>query len=72
MIVPIAGTLGITTDALRKINYSKMSAYIRAGEHGKAEQTRDRYLKEIRESGEFTEEELKSVEKEFTDEIYIL
>lgn len=57
---------------LRKLNYSKMSAYVRAGEKAKAEETRVKYLQEIREKGVFSEEELKSVEKEFNEGIYIL
>ena len=58
--------------ALRKLNFSKMSAYVRAGENEKAIETRDKYLKEIREKGIFTGDELKSVEKEFNEGIYIL
>ena len=57
---------------LRKLNFSKMSAYVRAGEKEKAEETRDKYLKEIRENKIFSEVELKSVEKEFNEGIYIL
>ena len=57
---------------LRKLNFSKMSAYVRAGENEKAKETRDDYLKMIREKGMFTEEELRSVEKEFNEGIYIL
>ncbi|MBR4819854.1 MAG: helix-turn-helix transcriptional regulator [Clostridiales bacterium] len=57
---------------LRKLNFSKMSAYVRAGENEKAIETRDKYLKEIREKGIFTGDELKSVEKEFNEGIYIL
>ena len=57
---------------LRKLNFSKMSAYVRAGEKDKAEETRDKYLKEIREKKVFPEEELRSVEKEFNEGIYIL
>jgi transcriptional regulator with XRE-family HTH domain len=58
--------------ALRKLNYSKMSAYVRAGENEKAAAVRDNYLKEIREKGIYTGDELKDVEKEFTEGIYIL
>ena len=65
-----------TTDmkkwALRKLNFSKISAYVRAGENEKAEETRAKYLKDIRENGVFTGDELKDVEKEFTEGIYIL
>ena len=57
---------------LRKLNFSKMSAYVRAGENDKAKEVRDKYLKEIRENKIFSEEELKSVEKEFNEGIYIL
>ena len=57
---------------LRKLNFSKMSAYVRAGEKEKAEETRDKYLKEIGENKIFSEVELKSVEKEFNEGIYIL
>ena len=58
--------------AMRKLNYSKMSAYVRAGENDKASAVRDNYLKDIRESGIYTGDELKDVEKEFTEGIYIL
>ena len=57
---------------LRKLNFSKMSAYVRAGENEKAKETRDKYLKEVRESGIFSEDVLKSVEKEFNEGIYVL
>lgn len=57
---------------LRKLNFSKMSAYVRAGENEKAKETRDKYLREIRGNKDFSEEELKSVEKEFNEGIYIL
>ena len=57
---------------LRKLNFSKMSAYVRAGENDKAKEVRDKYLSRIREEGIFTEDELKSVEKEFMEGIYIL
>ncbi len=76
VIKTYASMYGYSTEnykwVLRKLNYSKMSAYVRAGEKGKAEETRDKYLKEIREKGVFSEEELKSVEKEFNEGIYIL
>ncbi|MCR4945747.1 MAG: helix-turn-helix domain-containing protein [Lachnospiraceae bacterium] len=58
--------------ALRKLNFSKMSAYVRAGDNAKAEETRENYLKQIKEEGLFADEELKSVIKEFTEGIYIL
>ncbi len=58
--------------ALRKLNYSKMSAYVRAGENDKAESVRENYLYEIRKNGVYTGDELKDVEKEFTEGIYIL
>ena len=58
--------------ALRKLNFSKISAYVRAGQKEKAEETRDKYLKYIRENKVFEGEELKKVEKEFTEGIYIL
>ena len=58
--------------ALRKLNFSKMSAYVRAGQKVKAEETRDKYLKDIRENNVFEGEELKAVEKEFTEGIYVL
>ena len=57
---------------LRKLNFSKMSAYVRAGQNKKAEEVRDKYLNEIREKGVYSEEELKSVEQEFNEGIYIL
>ena len=57
---------------LRKLNFSKMSAYVRAGENDKAKEARDKYLKDIREKGVYSEEELKSVEQEFNEGIYIL
>lgn len=64
------------TDALRwvlkKFNFSKMSAYWKAGEQEKAKEVCEAYLKEIRETGVWSAEELGSVEKEFREKIYIL
>ena len=57
---------------LRKLNYSKISAYVRAGENEKAEETRAKYLKFVKENDIYTQEELVSVEKEFTEGIYVL
>lgn len=49
-----------------------MSAYLRAGDNEKAKEICDAYLKEIRDNGIFSEEEYRSVEKEFREQIYIL
>ena len=57
---------------LRKLNFSKMSAYLKAGEQAKAKEVCDTYLKEIKENNVFSEEEYLSVEKEFREKIYIL
>ena len=57
---------------LKKFNFSKMSAYLKAGETEKAKEVCDVYLKEIRENNVFSEEEYVSVEKEFKEQIYIL
>lgn len=57
---------------LRKLNFSKMSAYLRAGEDEKAKEVCDAYLNEIKENGTFTDDEYKAVEKEFREKIYIL
>ncbi len=57
---------------LRKFNFSKMSAYLKAGETEKAKEVCDVYLKEIKENNVFSEEEYVSVEKEFKEQIYIL
>ena len=65
-------TTEVLTWILRKFNFNKMSAYLRAGDKDKAKETCDAYLKEIRENGTFSEEEYKAVEKEFTEQIYIL
>lgn len=65
-----------TTDTLswvcKKLNFSKMSAYLRAGEQEKAKEVCETYLKEIKENNVFSEEEYVSVEKEFKEKIYIL
>ena len=57
-----------TTDTLswvrKKLNFSKMSAYLRAGEQEKAKEVCETYLKEIKENNVFSEEEYVSVEKE--------
>lgn len=57
---------------LKKFNFSKMSAYLKAGETEKAKEVCDVYLKEIKENNTFSEEEYCSVEKEFKEQIYIL
>jgi len=57
---------------LKKFNFSKMSAYLKAGEKEKAKEVCDSYLKEIKENHMFSEEEYASVEKEFKEHIYIL
>ncbi len=57
---------------MRKFNFSKMSAYLRAGEEENAKNVCDTYLAEIKEKGIFSEEEYKEVEKEFKEKIYIL
>ena len=56
----------------RKFNFSKMSAYVRAGKMEQAKELCEAYLKEIKENGTFSEEEYQSVEKEFREQIYIL
>lgn len=65
-----------TTDTLvwvlKKFHFSKMSAYLRAGENEKAKEIYDAYLTEVREKGVFSPEEYAEVEKEFTEKIYIL
>ncbi len=57
---------------LHKLNYNRMSAYLRAGEKEKAEEVCETYLKEIHNNGTFSEDEYKSAEKEFREKIYIL
>lgn len=65
-----------TTDVLpwaeKKLAFSKMSAYLKAGEKKKADEVCENYLRKIRENRTFKEEELASIEKEFRDKIYIL
>ena len=56
----------------KKFYFSKMSAYVRAGENEKAKEVCDAYLKEIKEKVVFSEEEYLAVEKEFKEQIYIL
>lgn len=56
----------------KKFYFSKMSAYVRAGENEKAKEVCDAYLAELKEKGVFSEEEYRSVEKEFKEQIYIL
>ena len=62
----------ILPQTLRKIRFSKMSAYKRAGDDAKAKEVCVAFLKEAREWKLFTDEEYKSIEKEFTEGIYIL
>ena len=57
---------------LRKLNFSKMSAYLKAGKTEQAKEVCDSYLKAIKENNTFSEEEYLSVEKEFKEKIYIL
>ena len=57
---------------LRKFNFSKMKAYVRAGKTEQAKEICEAYLKEIKENGTFSEEEYAAVEKEFREQIYIL
>ena len=57
---------------LRKFNFSKMKACVRAGKTEQAMELCEAYLKEIKENGTFLEEEYQSVEKEFREQIYIL
>lgn len=57
---------------LHKLNFNKMSAYLKAGEKEKAEEVCESYLKEIRENGTLSKEEYRSAEKEFREKIYIL
>lgn len=56
----------------KKFNFSKMSAYLRAGKEEKAKEVCDRYLSYVKENNVFSEEEYHSVEKEFREKIYIL
>ncbi|MBR5798817.1 MAG: helix-turn-helix transcriptional regulator [Lachnospiraceae bacterium] len=71
-----AANPAFVTDVLpwvfRKFYFSKMSAYLKAGKEDKAKEICDNYLRDIREKGIFSEEEYKSVEKEFKEKIYIL
>lgn len=57
---------------LKKLNFSRMSAYLKAGEEEKAKEVCDTYLKEVKQKGIFSEEEYQAVEKEFREKIYIL
>jgi len=57
---------------LKKFYFSKMKAYLKAGEDEKAKEICDAYLDEIKEKGVFTEKEYREVEKEFREKIYIL
>ena len=57
---------------LKKFHFSKMSAYIKAGEMEKAKEICDTYLDDIKAKGVFTEEEYQAIEKEFKERIYIL
>ena len=65
-----------TTDTLpwvwKKFAFSKMSAYLKAGEEAKAKEVCDAYLEEIKEKNVFAEKEYLAVEKEFREKIYIL
>lgn len=65
-----------TTDTLpwvlKKFNFSKMSAYLKAGDETKAKEVCDAYLAKVKEQGVFSEEEYVAVEKEFKEKIYIL
>ena len=56
----------------KKFAFSKMSAYLKAGEEEKAKELCETYLAEIKENGEFSGEEYLAVEKEFREKIYIL
>ena len=56
----------------RKFNFSKMSAYGRFGKTEEAKKVCEDFLAEARTKGLFSEEEYKSVEKEFREQIYIL
>ncbi len=57
---------------LKKFNFSKMSAYQRFGRTEKAKEVCENFLAEARTRGLYSEEEYKSVEKEFREQIYIL
>ena len=65
-----------TTDTMpwvwKKFAFSKMSAYLKAGEEAKAKEVCDSYLAESKEKGVFSEEEYRAIEKEFREKIYIL
>ena len=57
---------------LKKFNFSKMSAYQRFGRTEKAKEVCENFLAEARTKSLYSEEEYKSVEKEFREQIYIL
>lgn len=57
---------------LKKFYFSKMSAYVKAGETEKAREVCDAYLAEIKEKGVFSPGEYQAIEKEFKEQIYIL
>jgi len=56
----------------KKFAFSKMSAYLKAGEEEKAKEVCDTYLAEIKEKQVFSEEAYGAIEKEFREKIYIL
>lgn len=57
---------------IKKMKFSKMSAYLKAGEEEKAKEVCEAYLNEIKEKGTFKEEEYQAICKEFREKIYIL
>lgn len=56
----------------KKLNHNMMITYERAGEKDKANEICEKYLNKIKDSKEFTDEEYKSIEKEFRERIYQL
>lgn len=56
----------------KKLTFSKMSAYLKAGDRSKADEICETYLRNIRDRKTFSDSEYASVEKEFRENIYIL
>lgn len=65
-----------STDTLpwvfRKLNFSRMSAYLKAGDENKAKEVCEKYIEKIKNEKSFSEAELAEIEKEFREKIYIL
>jgi len=56
----------------KKLNHNMMIAYEKAGDKDKANEICENYLKEIKDSKEYSEEEYESIAKEFRERIYQL